>query len=595
MEVGGEKRDYEARAMVREDGCFVIDVRNITERKEAERAFRESDDRFWMLASSTPTLLWLTDPIGRFTFVNDRWLSFTGRTMTEEVGDGWANGIHPEDVERCLATYRQGIQRQSAFEVEYRQRRHDGEYRWMLSQGVPHFGNGGALEGFVGSNTDISERRRLEEESLANLRHVEGERERAESACRALALQTEELAMARNAAVKATRETTAFLAQTSHEIRTPLNGIVGLAELLADTTLDATQREYLNGILDSSAALMSLIDDLIDLSKLEMGRIGFQSEPFSPRSVAEALVRTVLPTAKAKGLTLALEVEGVVPDVLLGDEHRLRQILLNLITNAIQFTERGSVRIRLRCKGTTADRSLIHFEVLDTGIGIPESRQQRIFEPVVHRAEDSVERGATTGLGLAISAKLVARMLGKIWVESVPGRGSSFQFIVPFSLASEGEHRIFVAQRTRGGSADSAAGGIGPDSNVAAPSLDVLLADDSRVGQLLVTRLLEKWGHRLTVVENGRQAVEAAALHSYDVILMDLQMPELDGFGATAEIREAESEGTRIPILALTAAAMTGDRERCLAAGMDGHLTKPVRAAELRAALGRIVPSRRAA
>jgi len=532
----------------------------------------------------------------------------------------------------------------------------------------------------------------------------------------ALRVYADDLEVARNRAEQATRAKSEFLANISHEIRTPMNAMIGMTELALATRITREQREYLTAIQGSADALLALVNDLLDFSKIEARKLQLDHVGFKLRDALEDTIRVLAPRAHKKGIELACHVDPGVPDALVGDPLRLRQIVVNLVGNAIKFTDQGEVVVQAQPESRHDAKVQVHFSVKDTGIGIPPEKQQIIFEAFSQADSSTTRRYGGTGLGLAISAQLVELMGGAISVESQPGIGSTFHFTAWLDIdAAGGEEpsgkwrsmtdlpvlvvddnatnrrileEVFTNWSMRPVAVDGGAAALAelekssragqsfavvvldghmPDMdgfalaqritddqryagtklviltsagepedvarcrklNISAyltkpvkqselfdvvvsvltepvvekprsskkprsrqGGLHVLLAEDNQVNQLVATRILEKLGHQVTAVSNGREAVSAVQSGKFDVIAMDVQMPEMDGLEATAAIRRWErTTGTHIPIIAMTAHAMKGDRERCLEAGMDGYTSKPIRINQLEQAIAKLVPT----
>ena len=393
-------------------------------------------------------------------------------------------------------------------------------------------------------------------------------------ACHLLAHRREEMIRARDTAESANRAKSDFLANVSHEIRTPLNGIIGLTDLTLDTALTSTQRDHLDMVKHSADALLALVNDLLDQAKIGAGKLALESAPFDLHELLEKNKRLLAMRASGKGLALNCHIAPDVPRLVSGDALRLRQILMNLVENATKFTAQGKIDIDVRNTDLSGAEVGLLFSVSDSGIGIPADKQEMIFQAFAQGDSSTTREYGGTGLGLAICSQLIELMGGRIWLESEPGLGSTFYFTAGFGAASTLAVQTMIQPAA---------------ANQSLVSLRILVADDNPVNQTVAAGILQKLGHRISLASNGREAVTAAREQKFDLVLMDVQMPELDGLAATARIREAEA-GTarRTPIAAMTAHAGDGDRERCLAAGMDDYVSKPISKEKLMDVIGRI-------
>ncbi len=663
--------------------------RDITVHHEMEEALHVERDRLRTLIDNLPDHIFIKDRQSRFVTVNTTHAASLGKQSEAELV-GLSNRdicepalaeVYEADDERVMSTGSTLFNREEEF-VTF-----EGFRRTILTTKVPLRTKSGEIIGLVGICRDITERK----------------------------LAEEELHRAKDAAEVASRAKSDFLANMSHEIRTPMNAVIGMTELLLDTSLQPEQRDYLETIRDSADSLLEIINDILDFSKIESGKVELESYPIQVREWLGDAVRTLAIRAHAKRIELAFEIEESVPQFVLGDGLRLRQIILNLVGNAIKFTEQGEVVVSVRVESHTDDHVQLHFAVRDTGIGISPEQQARVFDAFEQADTSMTRRFGGTGLGLSISSRLVSLMNGRIWVQSQLDVGSTFHFLVNFKKSTDSmaaavtvsadahlltglrvlivddndtNRRILLRmcqnwqmnpiavadapsaldQLRRASEAGppfdlvltdasmpdvdgfTLASHIRQDRKISSvvvmmltsldqthgaqelaqlgiksflvkpvkqsdlldaimlsmdgrrserpvpaeqqkpvlqlPPLQILLAEDSLANQKLAIGLLRRWGHFISVANNGRQAVDLASQGKYDLILMDIQMPELDGMEATALIREEQARtGQRIPIIAMTAHAMKGDKERCLAAGMDAYVSKPVRPNDLLAAM----------
>ncbi len=442
-----------------------------------------------------------------------------------------------------------------------------GDRRIVIDfQIVPLFDEEGQVTHLVPSAIDVTERRKGQE----LLVQVKRDEETARLAAEAARIQAEE----------ANRTKTSFLANMSHEIRTPIAGILGMAEVLRSRLTSPEHLSFLEMIRESAQSLLSIVGEILDLSKIEAGRMDASPEDFSLRERLERLVESACTEARRKGLRLTLRIDPAVPDSLHGDPDILEQVLRNLVSNAIRYTDRGSVIVAVRESQRVGDRQVLLFTVSDTGIGIPREKRHLLFQSFSRISGPLSRRSAEgTGLGLAISKRLVDLLGGSIWVESKVGQGSAFSFTVPFAPT--------------GGSGSAADSGRSDEHLSGMAPLWILLAEDNRINRAFMEVALTGAGHQVSAVEDGKAAADAAERDRYDLVLMDVQMPRMDGIEATRRIRNLSPEGSgtdpHVPVLALTAFAMPEDRARLLAAGMDGYVSKPVNFGRLAGEMDRVM------
>ena len=496
-----------------------------------------TDETLNAVVHASPTAIVTLDLAGRVMTWNPAAERMHGWTAAEVIGRPLP--VLPADQCEEIEQVQAMILREGGLlGLEHPCYRKDGSAVMASISGAPLHNCQGEVTGAVYLVSDITEQKRTEE-----------------------ALQR-----AKEQAEAASRAKSEFLANMSHEIRTPMNGVLGMIELALATGLTNEQRDYLDCAKSSAEWLLQVLNDILDFSKIEAGKLALSRQEFPLRETLEETIRPLTVQAQLKGLELGYEVDAAVPEMVVGDPTRLRQVLVNLISNGIKFTPAGGVSVRVTLRSQDPPQVRLSFAVTDTGIGVALEKQTQIFEAFT-QADGSITRQfGGTGLGLSISSQLARIMGGSISLQSEPGAGSTFQLLLPFGVAE----RAAVAE-VPGSSEPNA-----PEREVRRHG-NILLVEDNHVNQVLVRRLLEKQGFTVATANDGLEALGMWEEQPYDVILMDVQMPQMDGFEATRRIRTEEvGKGGHVPIIALTAHAMTGDRERCLEAGMDDYVTKPI-------------------
>ncbi len=554
-----------------EDGSIWM-VQDITESRKAEEKLRKSEALYHSLVETSQDLIWQCDAEGRYTFLNLAWEQVFGYELDEMLGKKFTDFQTPEDAERDQIKFNELLLGNSidAFET-----RHVGKYGNeidLVFNALFMTDENGIIIGTSGTAYDITNRKRAEEELL----------------------QAKALAETANIAKSQ------FLATMSHEIRTPMNGVIGMIELLQHTELTPVQREYAESAKNSGIQLVHLLNDILDLSKIEADRIDLEESEFDLRSVISSAVKLLSLKARENRVIFTSSIAADVPSVLKGDARRLRQIVSNLVSNAIKFTTNGSIQLHVRKVGEDENSVTLSILVRDSGIGIAADKLEHIFEPFTQADSSTTRRYGGTGLGLAICKRLAELMGGMVTVESDEGKGSSFWLTVPLGKLAQSTPELLppVAGNDRGG--DSIDCGVsacsidqfhpqpdlpfmslrtlemegGTDSN----AIRLLLTEDDPNAQKIVPKLLRSYGYQVDVACNGKEALQALEINDYELVLMDCMMPEMNGYQVTAIIRDPSSSVRRhdIPVIAITGNAMKQDRDRCIAAGMNDHLPKPL-------------------
>ena len=538
-----------------------LDLKVRRQAEESERARHTIDAvrRHMLVAEASRMAPWELDMATGQVQLGVRWDEMLGERI--DAKDSWSvrellDRVHPEDMAAVRHALEQALEgRSDRYLVEHRIAARGG-WIWIESVGMvtERDAEGKPLR-LTGRNIDITARRKMHED----------------------------MAQARAQAEASSQAKSEFLANVSHEVRTPLNAVMGLTRLLQQSPLNPEQRQYLDLIDRSASSLLALLNDILDLSKIEAGKLVFEQIRFDVGRWVREAVALHTPVAQAKGLRVDVDIADDVPRKLEGDPGRLRQILSNLVSNAVKFTPHGRILVTVRLapnqSGAQRDQLRLLFAVRDTGVGIPQDKQRQIFDAFTQADASTTRRYGGTGLGLAICARLVAMMGGSIHVLSRPGEGSTFRFTANFEQAAP-EINVMTE--------------LAPLEEIGGEGQRVLLAEDHAVNELLMRKLLAQMGYEVTVARDGREAVHCWQTQPFDLVLMDVQMPVMSGFEATAQIRALEAADPaqpHTPIVALTAHAMAGYREKCLAAGMDAYVSKPVSPALLAQAINEAMRS----
>lgn len=518
--VGRTSYDLQGKP-VRFDGITL----DVSREHQAELARQKMEERCVSLVRATSSIVWTCDSQGRFVEPQREWESYTGSPWNSHRGLGWKGCIHPEDVDALWTSFEKAWLHRDLFLAHARLWSQEAKaYRHSEFRAVPLMNEVNVLREWIGAVSDVHDRRESE-----------------------LAL------------IHASRMKSQFLANMSHELRTPMAGVQGMLDLLYDTQLTEHQRESLDTIYDCSRSLLAVLDDVLDLSRIEANKLVLNERVYDLQKKIDKTMALFRLQAQERGLWLRAKIEGGVPTALVGDPDRIRQLLTNLVSNALKFTHQGGVELRVSHQGER-----LRFAVQDTGIGIAETDLAKLFQPFVQVEATTARKYGGTGLGLSIVKRLVELMGGTLDAESAPGQGSTFWFELPIRHPSPDDLKKSTLPEA-------------PRRQL--PAARVLVVEDNLVISKILVSQLQKFGLSVESVDRGAKAIEAVVHHSFDVIFMDCQMPELDGYQTTARLRKA---GCHLPIIALTAHAMSGERERCLEAGMDDYLTKPLSLEDLR-------------
>lgn len=518
--------------------------------ERSQRDLRESESRFRQLADSAPVMIWMSDATGQCSWLNRPWIEFTGQPLEKQTGDGWEQFIHPDDLARCRETFQRHFETRTAFEMDYRLRRHDGIHRWIITRGMPLFSGDSSFLGYMGGCIDIHERKEAEKDSEALLKIEQRAR-----------LEAERTALLKDE----------FLATVSHEMRTPLTAMLGWVQLLRSGTLSGdTVPQALETIERNARAQAKLIDDLLDMSRILSGRLRLDVQQVQPEEIVEAAVSAAEPAATAKKIRLVSDLDPLTGPIV-GDPTRLQQIIWNLLNNAIKFTpSSGSVTVKLKRMDFALEIS-----VTDTGEGITPEFLPHVFDRFRQQDASTVRRHQGLGLGLAIVKQLVELHGGSVEARSEGiGQGSTFVVHLPINAAP-----------VRPSTGPSTTASEPPRDDIPLPSLlgtKVLVVDDDADARELLRSILAQSGASVRTAGSAEEALQQFGARQPDVLVSDIGMPGRDGYDLIREIRSRDDcSGGHVPALALTAFARSDDRRRAIGAGFHMHLAKPVEPAEL--------------
>jgi PAS domain S-box-containing protein len=518
---------------------------DVTEQVIAKRKIKESEQRFEIAVAAVEGILWTNNAKGEMVGEQQGWASLTGQSYEEYQGFGWSKAIHPDDAQPTIDAWNQAVSEGKNFIFEHSIRLKNGNWGIFSVRAIPSLNSEGLIQEWIGVHTDITQQRQTEK-ALQNAIH---EQEEAKRKAEAAQLVAEEAMQAKQQ----------FLSNMSHEIRTPMNAIIGFTNVLLKSKLDKTQEEYLTAIKVSGDALLVLINDILDLAKVDSGKMTFEQIPFNLADSLSSMLQLFEIKIKEQNLELVEQLDTAIPEIILGDPIRLRQIILNLISNAVKFTEVGKITLRVALLKQDTEKITIEFTITDTGIGIHKNKLEYIFDDFEQAAYEKSYHYCGTGLGLTIAKKMIEQQGGTIHVESELGKGSKFSF--QLSFAKTNQKTKHETERVSNKQAEI-------------KNLNVLVAEDMPLNQLLIKIILNNFGFKVDIAGNGKIAIEKLQQKKYDLVLMDLQMPEMNGFDATAYVRNTMN--SNIPIIALTADVTSIDVEKARAVGMNDYISKPV-------------------